>query len=113
MEQIINDLHEFFKGSRVVDGRLRIKDFDDAQYEDLFFACVEMLKPYIGDDYEKWYKRTTLSYHRFKVSNARDHSLYDPHFEKDMLDQDLQEQLAVIKYFVGRRKHSGYNKKER
>lgn len=106
--EIMKELYESLKGTRVVQGELTIKDFDDDMYEELYYSLLETLAPYIGNNYEFWYTKTARSFHRYKARSRRTFDFYDPHFEKSVESQSIREQLATIKYYLQKRAYSRY-----
>lgn len=110
----IKELYESLKGTRVIQGELTISDFEDAEYEELYFLLLEELAPYIGENYEYWYTKTARSYHRYKARGRHTFDFFDPQYEKDVGSQTYREQLATIKYYLQKRAYSRYpNKAEK
>lgn len=103
------ELYSQLKGvSRVKDGELCITDFTDEDYENLYYTLLEMLSPFIGENYEYWYTQKARSYHKQRLAKAHTYDFYDPQFEKPVEAQTIREQLVVIKFFIQRRAYSKY-----
>lgn len=109
---MMKELYESLIGTRVVQGELTIPDFSPEMYEDLYYALLETLAPYIGQNYEFWYTKTARSYHRYKARSRNTYDFYDPQVEKDVHSQTIREQLATIKYYLQKRAYSRYPLKE-
>jgi hypothetical protein len=108
----IPEIYESLKGrSRVINGELTIPGFTDEDYEELYYTLLEMLAPYIGNNYEYWYTKWARAYHRQKALSRHTVDFYDPQYEKPVHDQTIREQLATIKFFVTRRTYSRYARK--
>jgi hypothetical protein len=112
----IEYLYESLKGkSRVINGELTIPGYTDEDYEGLYFALLEALAPLtnnFGGDFRYWYAVKCRQYHTFKVSNRRTYHFYDPHVEIDPDYHTIRQRLAVLKFYIGRRRWSRYGRKE-
>lgn len=104
----LKDLYENLKGTRVRQGELEIPDFTSEMYEELYYSLLEILAPYIGDNYEYWYTKTARSYHKYKARSRHSMDFYDPQYEKSVESQTIREQLATIKYYLQKRAYSRY-----
>lgn len=111
MEEELLQINQSLKGTRIVNGELRIKDFTPEDYETLYFYILEVLKPYFNGNYENWYFKTVKQYVRFKKKTNRTYDFYVSQDNKPIELQTVQEQLAVFKFFIYRRTGSKYPKK--
>src|SRR5213079_313587 len=101
------NLYNQLKGvSRVKKGELWITDFTNEDYENLYYTLLEMLEPFIGDNYEFWYTQKARSYHKYKQGKAHTFDFYDPTYEKPLEMQTIREQLATLKFFIQKRAYS-------
>lgn len=109
----LSDIYETLKDlkARVINHRLTIDGFSAENYEDLYFLILEALNDHIAHDYDAWYRQTAWSYHRFRGINNHNHDWYDPHISRDPMDQDIREQLCVLRFYLMRRHFSNYSKK--
>lgn len=83
--------------SRQVQGELTIEGFDDEAYDELYETLLSIMAPYIGQNYEYWYSRACIQYHRYKERHNTRYDFYDPHL-KPLEQQTIREQLAVLKW---------------
>lgn len=108
----IPEIYKSLKGnSRVIRGELTIPDYQDEDYENLYYFLLEALAQHIGQNYEWWYVKWARSYHRQKALSRHTVDFYDPQYEKPVEAQTIREQLATIKFFTTRRTYSRYGAK--
>lgn len=105
------NLYNQLKGTRITKGELTIADFTNEDYENLYYTLLEMLAPFIGENYEHWYVQKARSYHKYKQNSRKTFDFYDPQYEKPMEAQTIREQLATIKFFIQKRAYSKYPSK--
>lgn len=82
--------------AREVQGELTIEGFTDADYDLLYELVLEAFAPYVGN-YDYWYRRKCVTYNRYKARHTTTYDFYDPHM-KDLSEQTVREQLAVLKW---------------
>lgn len=94
----IDELYEQLANrSRQVQGELTIDGFEDADYEELYEQMLTIMAPYIGHNYDYWYGRACIQYHRYKERHSTRYDFYDPHM-RPLSEQTIREQLAVLKW---------------
>lgn len=103
--------HELVGVSRARQGELTIDGFADGDYEAYYYALLEQLAPFIGENYEHWYTTWARRQHRKKGKSRHTFDFYDPQYEKHVSEQTIREQLVTIKFFLERRSASAYGKK--
>lgn len=112
----IQYLYESLRGnSRVINGELTIPEYQDEDYQGLYETLIETLAPYANwynGDFSYWYAVKCKQYHGFKVSNRRTYNFYDPIVEIDPAYHTIRQRLAVLKFFIGRRRWSRFGHKE-
>lgn len=111
MKELINYLYENLKGTRTVNGKLVVNGFSKEDYIELYDYILESLEPVFEGDYWSWYRRWVKSYVRYRQQTNRLYNFSCTQNEKHFYDHDTQEQLAVLKYYLYRRKGSRYSTK--
>jgi hypothetical protein len=100
MKMDFKELYNQLKGTKNINGEFTILDFTDEDYENLYYTLLEMLSPFIGENYEYWYMQKARSFHKYKQSSRKTYDFFDPQYEKPLETQTIREQLATIKYFI-------------
>lgn len=90
-------------------GELSIPDFENEDYEELYFAILEELTPIIGGNYWGWYERMIHSYYRHRAANAKFYEFSRPHLQIPLDNHTIRMQLVILKYAIGRRYWSAYD----
>jgi hypothetical protein len=108
MREELEEWYESLKGTRTINGELKINGFDREMYEDLYYELLEVLKPYILNvgDFNQWYRKTVTQYIRYRQATNRRYDTYIPQMEP-IEHHTLGEQLAVFKFFIYRRGGTG------
>lgn len=114
MSYSIEELYHSLVGYRSRNGELFIEDFDERDYEELYYAILSALRDVIGDNYPTWYMRWAASYADRLRKNAHRYGLYVPQVELPLEQQSIRMQLSVLKYYISRRYwHLKYRETER
>jgi hypothetical protein len=107
LKELFKELHEELKGTRTVNGELKIEGYTRENYEDLYDYLIEFLQPVFHENYWNWYERTCRSYIRFRKANSKSYDIFIPQV-KNVYEHTLGEQLAVLRFYIYRRTHSNY-----
>lgn len=109
----LEELYESLVGHhiRAKDGELCIPDFEQEDYEELYYALLGALSPIVGENYWGWYERMVMSYHRHRAANAKFYEFADSLFSTPIDNHTIRMQLVILKYAIGRRFWSGYPSK--
>lgn len=112
--QTIDYLHQSLKASHVVGGELRIQGFESEDYQELFNVLLEQLAPLTTNfhgNFDFWYAAQCKKCHRHKVASRRTYDFYDPMIEIEPEYHTIGQRLALLKWYISRRKWSGYGDK--
>jgi hypothetical protein len=108
------NLSEFYaslKGSRInIAGELVIDDFEPGDYEMLWNLIMETIViPYLRDrDYYHWLGVWAVRYGKKRMGARFYPETYDPLTRERPENLNVQQQLAIIKHFITKRKYSYY-----
>lgn len=103
MSYTIEELYHSLKGCRSRNGELVIPEFEERDYEELYYAILDSLRDEFGDNYFGWYMSWAHRYHQHKVLNSHRYDLPEPCVDLPLEQQSIRVQLAVLKYFISRR----------
>lgn len=102
-------VYESLKGTKIKHSRLTIRDFEPADYEELWnYLLEEVIGPILdGEDYYAWLQKKALAYLRFRCANRYyGEEVYDPLTACRPEDLDTRQQLAIIKFYLYRTSYS-------
>lgn len=109
MKDIIEELYQELKGTRIINGELFVEDFEEEDYEEIYFYILGELQPLFKGNYVNWYEKKALSYYRYKQRTNRKDLVYIPQKDKPIEEQSTREQLALLKFFISRRRNGSFN----
>ena len=111
INETISLLNDGLKGETYTrQGELFVKGFTEiSQYEELYYSLLDELKELFNNDYYRWYEDVCRRYARFRRSNSTRYDVVIPQEKKRSSDHTLQEQLAVIRWFIYKRANSQKN----
>lgn len=109
---VMEEIHTGLIGSRIQNSLLVIRDYEPEDYEMLWKLCMEgVIIPMLnrrGLDYYFWLGDWAHRYHR-KRNNSRYYAATsDPLIQNRPEELCVQQQLAIIKFYIMRRVNSGY-----
>jgi hypothetical protein len=108
VRETICELYEQLKGTKTVNGELVIEGFDWQDYDQLMNILLQELKPVFKGNFYSWYQRQCVSYYKFRKANARTYDFFCPQVQNPVDTHSIQNQLAVMKFYLYRRANSGY-----
>lgn len=108
---MLDEIYESLKGSRINDaGELTISDFTADDYEELWSLILEsIVAPSLrGKDFYHWLGAWAVRYRnqRRHTNVYYETALYDPLTQNQPDELNTRQQLAVMKFFIGRRRFS-------
>lgn len=98
----MSHLYEEIRDSVIVNSRLCIEDFEEEDYNELYYFLLDELKSKFKGDYFKWYEKKAWSYHKYRVQTNNKSTIYTLQKDLSVEEQTIREQLAVIKFYLKR-----------
>lgn len=106
----IAELYDSLLGSRLVDGQLVIPGYTEPDYEELWeYLMTELVIPLLrGRDYYYWLAAQAARYRKNRRLGEWERAYYDPLTQNRPEELTTRQQLAVIKFYLKRRRYSHY-----
>jgi hypothetical protein len=108
VKEILKELYEDLKGTRVKNGSLIVPNFNAQDYEQLYFMLLDELRPIIKNDFYGWYGKAVKSYAKYRKRYDATNDVYIPQIMHPLEEHTTQMQLAVFKHYIYRRATSKY-----